>query len=502
MQTSALLTAWLQNADSWRGRVAITDDRGEHTYADISEHAHAVAATLTALRKGDDRIAILVSPGATFVASLIGAWMSGACVVVLSPLHPTPETAYFLDDSRSHVILASSDLAPRLGELAKNRVVIDPDSVSRTTARTPINLPSANADALQLYTSGTTGKPKGAVLSHANLDANTSLLQTAWGISAHDILLHTLPLHHTHGLVVALLTTLRAHGIADMHSSFDAPRIWNDLAHATLFMAVPTIYSKMFAAFDAADASTQNKWTLNASNLRLATSGSAALPVLLAERWREITGKIPLERYGMTEIGMALSNSLEGDRHPGCVGKPLPTVETKIVGSEKEGELWIRGPSVFSRYFEREDATRASFAASDDGGAAWFMTGDTVRMSDDGVFKILGRTSIDILKSGGYKLSALEIEEVIREHEAVAEVAVIGVPDEEWGDRVVACIVPKANMADRCDTEKIRAFSKEKLAAYKVPKDAFVFSELPRNAMGKVVKAELVKSVSERLRKA
>jgi malonyl-CoA/methylmalonyl-CoA synthetase len=300
---------------------------------------------------------------------------------------------------------------------------------------------------------------------------------------------------------VALLTTLRAGGVVAMHSSFDAARIWNDLGRATTFMAVPTIYSKMFAAFDAADELTRDKWVHNARNLRLATSGSAALPVTLAERWREITGKIPLERYGMTEIGMALSNSLDGERFPGCVGKALPTVETKIVGSENEGELWIRGPSVFGRYFGREEATRESFAPSDDGGANWFMTGDTVRKDEHGVFKILGRTSIDILKSGGYKLSALEIEEVIREHEAVAEVAVIGVPDEEWGDRVVACVVAKVNREGDISTDKIRAFCKERLAAYKVPKDAFAFDALPRNAMGKVVKTELVKSVSERLRK-
>ncbi len=157
---------------------------------------------------------------------------------------------------------------------------------------------------------------------------------------------------------------------------------------------------------------------------------------------------------------------------------------------------------MFGRYFDREEATRESFAACDDGGQRLVHDRRHRRSGADGVFKILGRTSIDILKSGGYKLSALEIEEVIREHDAVAEVAVIGVPDEEWGDRVVACIVPKPNMADRCDTEKIRVFCKEKLAAYKVPKDAFVLSELPRNAMGKVVKAELIKSVSERLRKA
>ncbi len=514
--TSALLDAWLQNDESWRARVAVVDDTGAHTYGQIARHARAVAAALKDARSGDERIGILVSPGASFVASLVGAWMSGACVVVLSPLHPSPETAYFLEDAHVRTILASKDLAHRLNDLRENRVVLDPDSLtdadaSWMTMRHELmrvaqvldgsSLPNSDAPALQLYTSGTTGKPKGAVLTHANLDANTAILESAWGVSKTDRLLHTLPLHHTHGLVVALLTTLRAGGQITMHASFDAVRIWNDLAQATLFMAVPTIYSKLFAAFDSANETTQTIWMQSARNLRLATSGSAALPVTLAERWRKITGKIPLERYGMTEIGMALSNSLEGERFPGCVGKPLPTVETKIIGSDNEGELWIRGPSVFAGYFRREAATRESFADDDAGGAPWFMTGDTVRRDAHGVFKILGRTSIDILKSGGYKLSALEIEEVLREHDGVAEVAVVGIPDDEWGDRVVACIVAKQHFASDISTDKIRSFCKERLAAYKVPKDAFVFDALPRNAMGKVVKAELVKSVSDRLRK-
>ncbi len=500
MQASVLLTAWVQKDPARDARAACTDARGAHTYGQIAQHARTIAKAIAPLSEGE-RVAILVSPGAAFVASLVGAWLAGACVVVLSPLHPSPETAYFLDDSRSRTILVSRDLAQRLDGIKGNRRVIDCDALFGASSPDEEKLPSADADALQLYTSGTTGKPKGAVLTHANLDANTSMLERAWGISKNDRLLHTLPLHHTHGLVVALLTTLRAGGQVDMHAAFDAARIWNDLAAATTFMAVPTIYAKLFAAFDSADQATKKQWMQHARNLRLATSGSAALPVTLAERWREITGKIPLERYGMTEIGMALSNDLNGQRFPGCVGKPLPTVDTKIVGSENEGELWIRGPSVFTGYFGRDDDTRQSFASSDDGGAPWFMTGDTVRRDANGVFKILGRTSIDILKSGGYKLSALEIEEVIREHDDVSEVAVIGVPDEEWGDRVVACIVAKPNAADRISTDKIRAFCKEKLAAYKVPKDAFVFETLPRNAMGKVVKADLVKSVSERLRK-
>ncbi|MEO8877157.1 MAG: acyl-CoA synthetase, partial [Polyangiaceae bacterium] len=411
---------------------------------------------------------------------------------------------YFIEDARVTTILASADLAPRLKALSGAHAMLDPNSLHDATSYDAARIPSPDADALQLYTSGTTGKPKGAILTHANLDANTALLRTAWGITESDILLHTLPLHHTHGLVVALLTTLSAGGHVRMLGDFDAASVWNEMANATTFMAVPTIYSKLFAAFDSTDENTRARWVQSARNLRLATSGSAALPVTLAERWREIAGKIPLERYGMTEIGMALSNPLEGERKPGFVGKPLPSVDTKIVtpegGAENEGELWVRGPSVFRGYFEREQATREAFSEADSSGEKWFMTGDTVRRAEDGTLKILGRTSIDILKSGGYKLSALEIEEVLREHDAVAEVAVIGVPDEEWGDRVVACIVAAPGKEDRCATEEIRRFCKQKLAAYKVPKNAIVVEALPRNAMGKVVKAELVKIATKSLR--
>jgi malonyl-CoA/methylmalonyl-CoA synthetase len=292
------------------------------------------------------------------------------------------------------------------------------------------------------------------------------------------------------------LNLLGAGASAHLLPQFDAERIWESLADATLFMGVPTMYMKILAAFDAADAKTQARWSGNARRLRLATSGSAALPVTLGERWRAIAGAYPLERFGMTEVGVGLSNPLEGARKPGMVGLPLETVEARIVDDKgidaPTGELWIRGPSVFAGYWKREDATAAAFVDGDgDSGARWFKTGDTVTRDEDGYFKILGRTSVDILKSGGYKLSALEIEEVLREHASVAEVAVVGVPDETWGERVVACVVARAGYA--CDESVLRAFAKERLASYKVPKEVVALGELPRNAMGKVVKPELVK---------
>jgi len=350
--------------------------------------------------------------------------------------------------------------------------------------------------ALQIYTSGTTGKPKGAVLTHGNLGAQQRLLGEAWGMREDDVLLHCLPLHHVHGLSIALLNVLGAGGCARM-LAYEATRVWEALGESTVFMAVPTIYAKLLAAYDAADAQTRARWGSHARTLRLATSGSAALPVGLAARWRELTGVIPLERFGMTEIGVALSNPLHGERRAGSVGLPLPTVEVRVVdeaGREAQtGELWVRGPSVFPGYHRREEATQQAFAVLD--GVRYFRTGDTVVREPDGYVRILGRTSVDILKSGGYKLSALELEELLREHPAVGEVAVVGVPDEVWGDRVVACVVPRAGQEAQCSEEVLRAFAKERVAAYKVPKQVVLLQELPRNAMGKVVKPELVRTV-------
>ena len=255
-------------------------------------------------------------------------------------------------------------------------------------------------------------------------------------------------------------------------------------------MAVPSMYQKLLQAFDEAPPPMREAWTDNASALRLATSGSAALPVSLAERWLHITGRIPLERFGMTEVGVGFANPRTGERRPGTVGLPLPSVLSRIVSDGKdapEGELWIAGPSVFLGYHERPAANDESFVL--DGGERWFRTGDTVTKDECGYLRVLGRTSVDILKSGGYKLSALEIEEALRAHPSVSEVAVVGVPHELWGDEVVACVVPKAGRT--VDSDELGRFLRTSLAPYKLPKRYLAYSELPKNAVGKVQKPAL-----------
>jgi malonyl-CoA/methylmalonyl-CoA synthetase len=255
-------------------------------------------------------------------------------------------------------------------------------------------------------------------------------------------------------------------------------------------MAVPTIYSRLIAAWEHLAPEEQNGVREGCGMMRLMVSGSAALPVAVLDKWRELTGHTLLERYGMTEIGMALSNLLQGKRRPGCVGAPLPNVEVRLVNEMGEsptpgesGEIEVRGPGVFLEYWNRPEATQAAFR---DG---WFRTGDVAAI-ESGVYRILGRASSDIIKTGGYKVSALEIEEVLRTHPQIRDCAVVGVADEEWGERVAACILCKGSEPSLAD---LRSWAKPLLAPYKIPTLLVVADDLPRNAMGKVQKSAVRK---------
>jgi malonyl-CoA/methylmalonyl-CoA synthetase len=497
MAFSTLLTTWLRRTDETRA--IARDARGETTWRDSIAAADRVAAALLDGRRSleGERVALLVTPGADFLACMFGVLRAGGCLVVLSPLHPPPETAYFCADAHVRTVIASPELAERVAFLGPERRIVTTLALLAPRSASIAAEPAGDDPALQLYTSGTTGKPKGAVITHANLAKQQELLAEAWAWSADDVLLHMLPLHHLHGLGIAMLTAVGA-GAATHFQPFDPRAAWEAMPGATVFMGVPTIHMKLLAALDGADAATRARWTAGARSLRLITSGSAALPVTVGERWRAITGAYPLERFGMTEIGVGASNPLgpEG-RRPGSVGRPLPTVGTRVVGDDgrdaESGELWISGPCVFTGYQDRPEATREAFV--DHAGERWFKTGDTVAREPDGYLRILGRTSVDILKSGGYKLSALEIEETLREHEAVAEVAVVGVPDPLWGDRVVACVVAHAGRENECAEDRLRGFARERLAAYKVPKQVVLMTDLPRNAVGKVIKPELLKKL-------
>jgi malonyl-CoA/methylmalonyl-CoA synthetase len=475
-----------------RDRIAIVDPRGRHRYADLVRRSAGVAGALLGA-DGDlagRRVAFLVPPGFDHVALQWGIWRAGGVAVPLALSHPAPELDYILGDALPSVVVADPSTAARLEPLARARgirfaLVGDLDHAG---AALPVIGP--DRDAMMIYTSGTTGRAKGVVTTQGNLRAQITTLVDAWEWRPDDRILHLLPLHHVHGIVNVLCSALWVGAVCEF-AEFEPGRVWDRLAsgEVTLFMAVPTIYHRLAAQWDAADSTTRARWSAGAARLRLMVSGSAALPVATLARWREITGHTLLERYGMTEIGMGLTNPLHGERRPGTVGRPFPGVEVRLtdeaglpVASGEPGQIEIKGPQVFKEYWRRPEATAAAFREG------WFLTGD-VAVIEDGYYRILGRQSVDLIKSAGYKISALEIEELLREHPAVRDCAVVGVPDPDLGERVAAAVIaaPDASL----DRDALRAWARERMAPYKIPRDVRFLSELPRNAMGKVTKPEL-----------
>lgn len=472
--------------------LAIIAGQGGHTYAEVLARAVKVASYLLSdaqdLREA--RVAFMVPPGDDYVAIEWGIWMAGGMTVPICLTYPLPEIEYLVDDSDPDIIIAHTQYAETLRPLAEKmgiRFVLVSEAVT-AEART---LPSVHIDrrAMMLYTSGTTSKPKGVVITHKNLQAQIETLTMAWEWKRDDHILHVLPLHHTHGIVNALLCALWTGAVCEMLPKFDAEQVWDRFMQdgITVFMAVPTIYVRLIAAWEKASADKQRKMSQACRALRLMISGSAALPVNVLEKWQRISGHILLERYGMTEIGMALSNPLHGERRPGFVGVPLPGVTVRLVDEcgyaidqdRVSGEIEVKGANVFLEYWRRPNATQESFR---DG---WFRTGD-IALIETGYYRILGRDSVDIIKTGGYKVSALDIEEALRDHTAIKECAVVAVEDEEWGERI--CVAVVLNHGSSLDLEGLRSWAKERLAPYKVPTRLAVVNELPRNAMGKVTK--------------
>lgn len=486
------MTGWL--AEDAAG-TAIVDAGGAHDYEALRRASDDVARRLLGAGRTADlegaRVALHLPPGFDYVATLLGAWKAGGIAVPLCLSHPEPELAYVLDDIAASIVVADGERRDLLRRLASERdaVFLPGPATGRSGDRPPERtLPRVSRDrpSLILYTSGTTGRPKGVVLSHRNLDATIEALVASWGWTAEDRIVHVLPLHHTHGIVNALLCALRVGATVEMLPTFDAGAVWDRFKDdaVTLFMAVPTVYNRLIADWEAAPEAERVRRSAGARELRLMVSGSAALPVPVLERWREITGHTLLERYGMTEIGMALSNPLAGERRPGSVGTPLPGVEVRLLdegGNEVEsgqpGEIHVRGPAVFERYWERPEETREAFL---DG---WFRTGD-IAVVEDGAYRILGRQSVDIIKTGGYKVSALEIENVLGGHPELAECAVVGVPDPDWGEAVCAALVARRELP----RNELRDWARERLAPYKLPHRVLTVDELPKNAMGKVTK--------------
>ncbi len=496
MIRSASLIPLIANVQGYGPRTAVVDAQGVFTYDDL---LHASSQLATALLAGRDdlheeRVGFLMTPGFSWVAAQWGIWRAGGVAVPL-PLNSTrPELEYLVDDTGASTLVFDSSAAALLEPIAAARGLRAFPYDSFPTSRAAAPLPEISSDrrAMILYTSGTTSKPKGVVTTHANVAAQINSLVNAWGWSASDRILLCLPLHHVHGIINVVGCALWSGAACEMLPRFDANAVWDRIAGGalTLFMAVPTVYAKLIAAWEAASPERRAQLSHACASLRLMVSGSAALPVSTLQRWREISGHTLLERYGMTEIGMALSNPLRGERVPGSVGTPLPGVEVRLVDEHGNpvvpgtpGGIEVRGPAVFAEYWARPGATQDAFRD------CWFITGDTA-VVEDGIYRILGRTNIDILKTGGHKVSALEIEEALRRHPAVAECGVVGIADAEWGERVAAAVVVKDG--DVLDLQSLRAWARELLAVHKLPSRLLVLDALPRNAMGKVMKPALV----------
>ena len=490
-------------------RTAVVDDTGAYSYRALLESSARAASGLLA---GDvdlrgARVAFLAPPGFEFVAVQWGIWRAGGVAVPFAVSHPDAELEYTVDDADASTVVAHPRFAERLRPIAEARglrFILTAELLEDSVVEQ--GLPNVGVDraAMVLYTSGSTGRPKGVVTTHANIQAQVTTLVDAWGWTPDDRVLNVLPLHHVHGIINAMTCAFWAGATCELQPSFAPRRVWERLGGGalTLFMAVPTTYKALIREWESADDRRRSAMSRGASGLRLMVSGSDALMVDTLERWREITGHVLLERYGMTEIGMALSNPLRGERVPGHVGMPLPGVEVRLVDLDldeetglhrhgemtekgRPGEIQVRSPSVFRGYWRRPDATQEAF--SDDG---WFCSGDVASLEDGG-YRIWGRASQDIIITGGENVSAKEVEQVLSVHPHVRACAVVGTPDAYWGGAVSAAVV----MDDGHDLtrESLRDWARDKLAPYKLPQVVRVVSSLPMNAMGKVVKPEVRK---------
>lgn len=423
--------------------------------------ASAVAARIS----GAKAFAVRADPSIQTVVAILGGLLAGVPVVPVPADSGTTERAYILRDSAAEVGVGLAELPP---------VPVDPAA----TADPPPE-PPADSTALILYTSGTTGAPKGVLLSRRAIAADLDGLAGAWGWTAEDTLVHGLPLFHVHGLVLGVLGPLRVGGRL-IHTVRPRPA---DYARAggTLYFGVPTVWSRIAEDPESARA---------LRPARLLVSGSAPLPVPIFHRLTELTGAPPVERYGMTETLITLSTRVDGPRTPGSVGSPLSGIQTRL---SEDGELQLRGPTLFSGYLNRPADTANSY--TDDG---WFRTGDIAAEADadgstrglaahGGEYRIVGRASVDLIKSGGFRIGAGEIEDVLLTHPAVREAAVVGRPDPDLGQRVVAFVV-----ASGCTEGELIEFVAGRLAVHKRPRQVHFLDALPRNAMGKLRKTELL----------
>lgn len=469
-----------------------------YTHAHWEDAALRYAAGLS--REGikpGDRVAVLSDNRPEVLFVTLGHLLSGVIHVPINTRYRAPEIEHILDDSGACAVVVDAAHLDVLDEVdptrARRRIHLgtpDEDRLEEVGDEPrPTSPPGEDPTAVLIYTSGTTGKSKGVELTHRAIGEGIGRLTDLWGWSSEDRLVLGLPLFHVHGLGIGVYGA-RIHGLCiDLLPRFEASQVVESMRQgASIFMGVPTMYAMLLEHLEREP---QGADALRGA--RLFTSGSAALPAHDFERFEQLTGHRILERYGMTETLLTLSNPLDGERRPGSVGRPLPGCEIRVVddagediGARETGELWVRWPGLMTGYWNNPQATAEAFT---DG---WFRTGDVVVRDPDGYIRIVGRSSVDIIKSGGFKISAREIEEVVAQHPNIKEAAIVGLPDARWGERIAVAVVLRAPFEAAQLHEDLSAHVAARLADYKKPREMLIVDELPRNALGKLQKHRII----------
>lgn len=468
------------------------------TYGDLDEYSGRLANLLAShgIVPGD-RVAVQVEKSPEAVFLYLSCLRAGAVYLPLNPSYTREELDYYLGDAQPKAMVCQPKQYEEMADLSRTRGIpslftLGPaeegDLMEKSRSLSPDfrALPRSGNDlAAMLYSSGTTGRPKGVMLTHRNLSTNAETLVQAWGFTGQDVLLHALPIFHVHGLFVALHCALLSRARVLFLARFDAGQVCSLLPRATVFMGVPTYYTRLLALPHCSREACRG--------MRLFISGSAPLLPDTFEQFERQTGHRILERYGLTETNMNVGNPLEGRRLAGSIGLPLPGIDVRIAGKNDEplapgavGEIQVRGPNVFVGYWRRPEMYRAAFTSD-----GFFRTGDLGVVDDQGYFSIVGRSK-DLIISGGYNVYPKEIEDCLNGLEGVQESAVIGMPHSDFGEAVMAIVVPRSGKT--IDVEAIRSCLRRSLASYKLPKLVAMAKELPRNTMGKVQKNRLRES--------